>query len=84
MCIIIRERVRFIVCAPMYSNDLPREMSEHCSIYAARREAKKYHATVEHETDVEILRVVGRKHGSRDMPDGRQREFVEYAGPVSR
>lgn len=72
----------YIVVAPATPGAAPREQSEHRTLAAARREADKYSGRRDLTClDVRIVRAVGPRNGSRDRPDGRERKFVEYAGP---
>jgi len=68
----------FVVVAPATPGAIPTEQGEFSTLSAARREAMKYNARKDLRTmDVWIMRCVGRKNGSRDNPDGRERQFVE-------
>jgi hypothetical protein len=70
----------YIVVAPYTPGAEPVEVSEHRTLAQARTEAFRYQDRRPdlRGQDVRILRALGRKNGSRDCPDGRERKFVEY------
>ncbi len=73
----------FIVSAPSVPGAVPTEQSEHRTLADARIESRNWHSRKDLKAhDVRIDRALGPKNGSRDNPDGRERVFVEYAGPT--
>ncbi len=68
--------------APATPGATPSTFGPYKTLAAARKEARRWEVrgdlTVQ---DVRIERLVGRPLGSRDVPDGRPTQFVEYAGP---
>lgn len=70
----------YVLIAPWTPGATPREVFEG-SLRECRNEAAKYAARrpdIKRGVDLRIDRCVGRKNGSRDVPDGRPRVFVEY------